>query len=99
MRISLNPIHPGEILAEEFMKPLGLSQSELARDLDVPVARVHDILRGRRGITANTALRLAAYFRTTPDLWMNLQSRYDLKRAMRTAGKAIKAHVRPRKAA
>jgi addiction module HigA family antidote len=99
MRTSLDPIHPGEILAEDFMKPLGLSQSGLARDLGVPVARVHDILRGRRGITADTALRLATYFRTTPDLWMNLQSRYDLKCAMRAAGQAIKAHIRPRKAA
>jgi addiction module HigA family antidote len=99
MRVSLAPIHPGEILAEEFMRPLGLSQSKLARDLDVPVARVHDILKGRRGITADTALRLAAYFRTTPDLWMNLQSRYDLKRAARAVGKAIKENVRPRKAA
>lgn len=99
MRGPLEPIHPGEILSEEFMKPLGLSQSKLARDLDVPIARVHDILRGRRGITADTALRLATYFRTTPDFWMNLQSRYDLKRAMRAAGKSIKAHVRPLKAA
>jgi addiction module HigA family antidote len=99
MRASLHPLHPGEILLEEFMKPLGLSQSRLARDLGVPVVRVHDILHGRRGITADTALRLAAYFRTTPDLWMNLQTRYDLKRAARTAGKAIKAQVRPAKAA
>jgi addiction module HigA family antidote len=99
MPIRLEPIHPGEILSAEFMKPLGLSQSKLARDLDVPVARVHDILRGRRGITADTALRLATYFRTTPDLWMNLQARYDLKRAERAAGKSIRAQVRPRKAA
>ncbi len=99
MREPLEPIHPGEILLEDFMKPLGLSQSGLARDLGVPVVRVHDILHGRRGITADTALRLAAYFRTTPDLWMNLQTRYDLKRAARAAGKAIKTQVRPAKAA
>ena len=99
MRERLEPIHPGEILLEEFVKPLDLSQSKLARGLGVPVVRVHDILHGRRGITADTALRLAAYFRTTPDLWMNLQSRYDLKRAAREAGKAIKAQVRPLKAA
>jgi antitoxin HigA-1 len=99
MREPLEPIHPGEILLEEFMIPLGLSQSRLARDLDVPVVRVHDILHGRRGITADTALRLAAYFRTSPDLWMNLQTRYDLKRAARAVGKAIKAKVRPAKAA
>jgi len=99
MSARLDPIPPGEILLEEFMKPRGLSQSKLARDLDVPVARVHDILRGRRGITADTALRLATYFRTTPDLWMNLQARYDLKRAERASGRAIRTHVRPLKAA
>lgn len=99
MRQPLEPIHPGEILLQEFMKPLGLRQSGLARDLGVPVVRVHDILHGRRGITADTALRLAAYFQTTPDLWMNLQTRYDLKCAARAAGKAIKAQVRPARAA
>ncbi|MCW5774772.1 MAG: HigA family addiction module antidote protein [Rhodospirillaceae bacterium] len=99
MPARLEPIHPGKILAAEFMEPLGLSQSRLARDLDVPVARVHDILKGRRGITADTALRLATYFATTPDLWMNLQARYDLKRAQRAAGKSIRERVRPLKAA
>ena len=77
----LDPIPPGEILLEEFMKPLGLSQNRLARDLDVNVARVSEIVRGKRGITADTALRLAKYFGTTPELWLNLQSDYDLRLA------------------
>jgi len=79
----LDPIPPGEILLEEFMKPLGLSQNRLARDLDVNVARVSEIVRGKRGITADTALRLAKYFGTTPELWLNLQSDYDLRLARR----------------
>lgn len=95
----LDPIPPGEILAEEFMKPLGIGQNRLARDLSVPVARVHDIVHGRRSITADTALRLAIYFGTTPELWMTLQARYDLKRAERRSGAAIGRAVRPARAA
>src|SRR5262245_12295583 len=85
----LDPIAPGEILLEEFMRPHGLTQNRLARDLDVPVARINDIVHARRGITADTALRLAAYFGTTAEFWLNLQTRYDLKVARRTAGRAI----------
>jgi antitoxin HigA-1 len=77
----LNPIPPGEILAEEFMKPNGLSQNRLARDIDVNPARINDIVHGRSSITASIALRLAKYFGTTPELWMNLQADYDLRRA------------------
>jgi antitoxin HigA-1 len=95
----LDPIPPGEILAEEFMKPLGIGQNRLARDLAVPVARVHDIVHGRRAITADTALRLAAYFGTSPELWMTLQARYDLKRTERRQGLAIHRAVRPARAA
>jgi antitoxin HigA-1 len=95
MTEKLDPIPPGEILLEEFMQPHGLSQNKLARDLDVPVARINDIIHGRRGVTADTALRLAAYFGTTAELWLNLQTRYDLKVAQRTTGKAIRKAVRP----
>lgn len=77
----LNPIPPGEILAEEFMKPGHISQNRLARDIDVNPARINDIVHGRSSITASIALRLAKYFGTTPELWMNLQSDYDLRRA------------------
>lgn len=77
----LDPIPPGEILAEEFMKPHRISQNRLARDLDVNPARINDIVHGRSAITASIALRLAKYFGTTPELWMNLQSDYDLRRA------------------
>jgi addiction module HigA family antidote len=91
----LEPISPGEILLEEFMRPHGLSQNKLARDLDVPVARINDIIHGRRGITADTALRLAACFGTTAELWLNLQMRYDLKVAQRKSGKSINKAVRP----
>jgi antitoxin HigA-1 len=77
----LPPIPPGEILAEEFMKPYGISQNRLARDIDINPARVNDIVHGRSAITAAVALRLAKYFGTTPELWMNLQASYDLRRA------------------
>jgi len=77
----LSPIPPGEILAEEFMRPHRISQNRLARDLDVNPARINDIVHGRSSITAPIALRLAKYFGTTPELWMNLQADYDLRRA------------------
>lgn len=95
MTDKLDPIRPGEILLEEFMRPHGLSQNKLARDLDVPVARINDIIHGRRGITADTALRLSTYFGTTAELWLNLQMRYDLKVAQRRSGKSIVKAVRP----
>jgi addiction module HigA family antidote len=95
MAEKLDPIPPGEILLEEFVRPYGLSQNKLARDLDVPVARINDIIHARRGITADTALRFAAYFDTTAEFWLNLQTRYDLKVARRSAGKAITKAVRP----
>ena len=74
-------IHPGEILLEEFLKPLGISQNTLSRDLDVPLQRINQIVLGKRSISVDTALRLARYFGTTPELWLNLQSRYDLETA------------------
>ena len=73
------PIHPGEILAEEFLNPLGISQYRLAKDISVPPRRINEIVRGERSITADTALRLARYFRTTDRFWLNLQTRYALE--------------------
>jgi addiction module HigA family antidote len=94
----LDPIHPGEVLQEEFMKPALVSQNRLARELGVNVARVSDIVRGRRGISADTAVRLAAFWSTTPEFWMNLQTRYDLKLAQRSlGGKGVNA-IKPLRA-
>ena len=73
------PVHPGEILAEEFLVPGGISQYRLAKDISVPARRINEIVLGKRGITADTALRLGLYFNNSPDFWMNLQSRYDLE--------------------
>jgi antitoxin HigA-1 len=95
----LDPIHPGEILNEEFMTPLAISINRLARDLHVPPNRIHAIVHGTRAITAETALRLASYFGTTPETWLNLQSDYDLRIARRTAGDEIARTVRKREAA
>ena len=72
------PTHPGEMLLEEFLKPMDLNQRELAEAIHVPYQRVNEIINGRRGITPNTALRLAKYFGVSPDFWMNLQLRWDL---------------------
>lgn len=90
----LDPIPPGEILLEEFMKPYDISQNRLARDIDVNPARVNDIVHGRSAITAAVALRLAKYFGTTPELWMNLQASYDLRRACATDWPNIERRVR-----
>ena len=90
----LDPIAPGEILIEEFMKPHGLSQNRLARDIDVNPARINDIVHGRSSITASVALRLAKYFGTTPELWMNLQADYDLRRARAGDWPKIERRVR-----
>ncbi len=95
----LSPIPPGEILLEEFMRPLGVSQNKLARDLDVPVARINDIIHAKRGISADTALRLAAYFETSAEFWLNLQTRYDLKIAATAVGEKVKRAVRPHRSA
>jgi antitoxin HigA-1 len=90
----LDPIPPGEILAEEFMKPYGISQNRLARDIDINPARVNDIVHGRSAITAPIALRLAKYFGTTPELWLNLQASYDLRRARAKDWPKIERRVR-----
>ena len=81
MPTKLKPVHPGEILREEFMAPLGLSMNALALDLHVPVTRIAEVVHKRRTITPDTALRLARYFDTTPEFWVNLQARYDLESA------------------
>jgi antitoxin HigA-1 len=95
----LPPVHPGEILREDLMAPLGLSINRVARDLRVPVTRMSEIVNGRRSITADTALRLARYFSTTPEFWVNLQSAYDLDVATRASAEQIKRDVHPRAAA
>ncbi len=78
------PVHPGEILLEEYLKPLHISQNKLGRDLGVPAQRINDIIRRKRAITVDAALRLARYFRTTPQFWLHLQARYDLEMAEET---------------
>jgi addiction module HigA family antidote len=75
----MDPIHPGEILMEEFLEPLGVSQYRLAKDISVPPRRINEIVHGKRSITADTALRLARFFGTTERFWLNLQVRYDLE--------------------
>ncbi len=94
----LDPIPPGEILREEFLRPLGISINQLARDLGVPANRVSAIVNGKRAITADTALRLGTYFRVSAELWLDLQSDYDLRVLRRIAGPQITAQVRPRAA-
>ena len=89
MSKKLSPIHPGEILREEFMEPFGLSSNALARALNVTPARINEIVRERRGISADTALRLARFFGTDVQSWLNLQTHYDIQRAEDAAGRAI----------
>jgi addiction module HigA family antidote len=91
----LKPITPGEILLEEFLNPLGISRSKLARDINVPVRRINDIVQGKRAITPDTALRLSVYFSMSPEFWMNLQSHYDLKLAKQNLLPKIERSVRP----
>ena len=92
------PVTPGEVLREDFMEPLGLSANALAKALHVPPNRITSILNGTRSITADTALRLARYFTTTPQSWLNLQKNYELDVAKRTVGQAIDAEISPRAA-
>jgi addiction module HigA family antidote len=91
----LAPIHPGEILREEFMKPRGLSQNALARALKVPPRRINEIVLEKRGITADTALRLARYFGTSAEMWAGLQADYDLRRTRYDKEKEIERDVEP----
>ena len=98
-RDRLPPIHPGEVLREEFLAPLGMSAHELALALRVPATRINDIVNEKRGITADTALRLSRYFGTTPKFWLNLQASYELEVAEDRLGKAVVREVLPRSAA
>ena len=95
MAKKLKPVHPGEILRKEFMQPLGLSMNRVALDLRVPVTRIADIVNERRGVTADTALRLARYFKNSPAFWMNLQLRYDLEVAEDEISQKVSRDVRP----
>ena len=92
----LEPIHRGEILREESLnKPMGISMNRLAPEIVVPTGRISEIVNGKRGITADTALRLARAFGTSPDVWLGLQTEYDLRIAKQTIGKEIERHVQP----
>ena len=91
----LIPISPGEILYEEFLEPMEISQAQLARDLNVPPNRINQIIRGKREITADTALRLGQYFGIEPEFWLNLQLRYNMKVAEEKVGLQIKKEVKP----
>jgi addiction module HigA family antidote len=94
----LDPIPPGEVLLEEFMRPLDLSINALARAIDVPPNRVSEIVNGKRAITADTALRLGKYFGVSPEVWLDLQSDYDLRVARRNVWPKIEPRVRARAA-
>jgi len=91
----LKPIHPGEILLEEFLKPMGLSQNRLALDIGVPARRINEIVLGKRRITADTALRLGRYFDMSPQFWLGLQMDYDLDVAADAMGSRLGREVRP----
>jgi addiction module HigA family antidote len=91
----LKPVHSGEILREEFMVPLGWSMNKMAMDLRVPVTRIADIANERRGISADTALRFARYFKNSPTFWMNLQTRYDLEVAEDEIAAKVERDVQP----
>jgi addiction module HigA family antidote len=88
------PVHPGEILLEEYLKPMGISQYRLAKDTGVPARRINEIVHGKRGISADTALRLARYFGTTERFWLNLQGRYDLEVEKDRLGERLEQEVR-----
>ncbi len=94
MSKALTPITPGEILLDEFLKPLGISQNELARAISVPPNRISQIIHGKREITADTALRLGRFFGIEPEFWLNLQSRYNMKVARNLLGKELEKTVR-----
>jgi antitoxin HigA-1 len=94
----LPPIHPGEILREEFLSPLGMAANELALALRVPATRINDIVNEKRGITADTALRLSRYFGTTPKFWTNMQASWELEVAEDQLGNAVRRDVLPRTA-
>lgn len=95
MRNAMRPIHPGEILREEYLLPLGMSASMLAKTLRVPANRISGIVNEKRGVTADTALRLSRYFGTSAELWLNLQKTYELRVAEVEVGAKIRREVKP----
>lgn len=95
----LAELHPGRTLRDDVLQPLNMSVNALAKDLHVPATRLNDVVRGRRGITADTALRLGRYLGTSAQFWLNLQSVYDLRVAEHSNGRAIRRQVSPRRAA
>jgi len=95
MTDKLSPIHPGEVLLEEFLKPMELSQNRLAIDIGVDARRINEIVQGKRSVTADTALRLARFFGNSPQFWVGLQSQYDLDVAEDTLGERLEREVRP----
>ena len=99
MTKKLHPIHPGEVLQEEFLKPMGLSQNHLAIKIRVPARRINEIVLEKRGITADTALRLSRFFGNSAQFWMNLQTRYELESARNLSASSIDREVRPHAAA
>lgn len=95
MANKLSPIHPGEVLLEEFIKPMNLSQNRLAIDIGVDARRINEIVLGKRAITADTALRLSRFFGNSPQFWMGLQTQYDLDVAEDQLGRRLEREVRP----
>jgi addiction module HigA family antidote len=95
MTDKLSPIHPGEVLLEEFLKPMNLSQNRLAINIGVDTRRINEIVLGKRGMTADTALRLARFFSNSPQFWMGLQTQYDLDVTQDQLGKRLEREVRP----
>ena len=95
MQSRLPNIHPGEVLLEEFLKPLAISQNRLGRELGVPPRRINEIVLGKRGITPDTAVRLALYFGTSECFWLGLQTDFELEEVQRSAGDRIRRQVRP----
>jgi len=93
--IKIPPVHPGEVLLEEFLKPWGLSQNRLAQHMSITTARLNEIVRGKRGVTGDTALRLARATNTTPEFWLNLQALYNLETARDALGSRIEKEVTP----
>jgi addiction module HigA family antidote len=95
MKKKLHPVHPGEVLLEEFLKPMGISQNRLALNIGVPPRRINEIVLKKRGVTADTALRLAKFFGTSAEFWLGLQSQYDLDVTAEELGERLKQEVRP----
>ena len=91
----MSPIHPGKILLDEFLEPMGISQYRLAKDINVPPRRINEIIHGKRAISADTALRLRKFFNMTPQFWLNLQSRYDLEAAEDLLADRLDTEVHP----